>query len=126
MPVMNVDQATGLCGGVVVFNCSKLPWRRRPSRWGSALQCRWTNCGSMPSTPSTMTRGMLFCDPETPQPTRNASSRDGRAQARMYGGSGKVEDRFPFHPIRRLNPEQLECRGRHVLNAGILCLHLTI
>src|SRR5690242_19225895 len=126
MPVMNVDQATGLCGGVAVPSGLKDPSRRRRSRWGSALQCCWTNCGSMPSTPSTMTRGIFFCEPEMPQAARNASGKSEKKRKRFSGGSRKTENRFPFHPGRRLHAEQLERRGRHILDAGILRIHFAI
>jgi hypothetical protein len=53
---MNVDQATGLCGGVVVFSRRKPPVSRRRARAGNSFQCRSTNSGSIPSTPRTITR----------------------------------------------------------------------
>src|SRR5579872_3553803 len=123
IPVMNVDHATGLCGGVVVCSGLKSPWRRSRSRLGSAFQCCWTNCGSIPSTPRTITRRPDACEPETPQPAASTST-----GSRKYAGENlrKAENRFPFHPGRRLDAEQLERRGRHIFDAWIFRLHLKV
>src|ERR1035438_5623035 len=58
-PVMKVDQATGLCGGMVVPSRLKLPCCRSRARFGSVSQWRSTKFGSMPSMPSTITWGTL-------------------------------------------------------------------
>ena len=56
MPVVTVDQATGLCGGIVVRNRLKSPSLRNRSRFGSDAQCASRKAGSMPSIPSTIMR----------------------------------------------------------------------
>ena len=56
-PVIRLDQATGLCGGVVVASFLKLPLSLRCLKFGSSSQCLATKPGSIPSTPITMNSG---------------------------------------------------------------------
>src|SRR5579864_8914801 len=118
IPVMKVDHATGLCGGVVVCSGLKSPWRRSRARLGSALQCCWTNCGSIPSTPRTMTRGPLAWLGETPQPA-----------ARMKTPTNAHRrNRSPIRTIRRafttlvvtLRSKQLNALPRFARHAALV------
>src|SRR5690242_18452474 len=123
IPVMNVDHATGLCGGMVVSRRLKSPLRRRRSRFGSTVQWAATNFGSMPSMPRTMTFLPFACEPEAPQPALSAATR----MRKNVGDVLRVtENRGPFHPCRRLDAEQFECRRRHVFDTRIFRVDLTV
>ena len=58
-PVMKVDQATGLWGGMVVASGVDPPEAARASKWGMrpAARSRERISGSMPSIPSTSSGG---------------------------------------------------------------------
>src|SRR5580658_2118797 len=120
-PVMKVDHAVGLCGGVVVARREKLPCVRMRARFGRSAQCRSTNPGSMPSTPSTITCLPLARDRGDPHP----ASRVGN-NTTSQANSRKADNRLPFHPCRRLDAEEPQSGGGDVFNPGIFHIELPV
>ena len=98
---MKVDQATGLCGGVVVAKRAKLPRSRSPARFGRSAQCRSTNPGSMPSTPITIT-----CLPLATERARHPEAAMSINNNTAVTHSRKAYYRLSFHPRRILDAEQ--------------------
>jgi hypothetical protein len=62
MPVMNVDQATGLCGGFDVCSGMKPPVDASRDKFGTTPSCMYcaSSFGSMPSTPRITIRAGPF------------------------------------------------------------------
>ena len=57
MPVIRFDHATGLCGGMLVVSRRNDPFSASAEKFGilpSDMNC-FSNCGSMPSMPMTIT-----------------------------------------------------------------------
>ena len=59
---MNVDQATGLCGGFDVSSGMKPPVDASRERFGTMPSCMycWSSLGSIPSTPRITMRAGAF------------------------------------------------------------------
>ena len=106
-PVMKVDQATGLWGGMVVASGTNPPEAARASKWGMrpAAISLVRISGSMPSIPSTSSGGASSC-PRGPHPPAG----------RRAGPSARRAAPAPDHQLRRRNrrlPEEaLSLHGR--------------
>src|SRR6185437_10804948 len=149
IPVMNVDQATGLCGGVVVARRLNSPSCRRRFRFGRSAQCLSRKPGSMPSIPRTTIRFPCALD-NTFSVWHDISANAARMQMaadkyrlnrktavalfrrltaakRLHVGLADIDtQRLAFHPARRLQSEQTQ-RGRgHVFDSRIIGLYSAI
>src|SRR3954452_3244038 len=103
MPVINVDHATGLCGGMVVASRLNSPSLASLSRLGRELIWASTNFGSIPSIPSTMTLGVLDFESARLQPAwanapANIAKQPRNVKASRMNFLREVEDRLAFHP----------------------------
>jgi len=90
--VMKVDQATGLCGGIVVPSRRKPLAVRAPARLGSASQCLSRNPGSMPSTPKHDETLGVDCVTSQPAPKPVARQATERTGVASLGSVARLED----------------------------------
>src|SRR5688572_5183841 len=136
MPVMKLDQATGLCGGIVVARRRNSPFWRSRFRLGRSSQRLSKNSGSIPSTPRTIMRLPAALASLWPQPIQNngdaASTSAAVNAARVTVPScgslacREAEKGVSFHVARLFQPEQAERGGGEILNTRIDGVYLTV
>src|SRR5689334_14858919 len=111
---MKVDQATGLCGGIVVSSRLNSPSWRSWLRLGRTSQWRSRKLGSMPSIPSTTTlfpAAFAVCRAQPNEPKAAAAIKRGTTLKRTAIDLRLTEDRPPFHPAGARHAEQLQDGG---------------
>ena len=131
-PVMKVDQATGLCGGIDVPSDPNSPWRPGCEKFGSRPCAMRVPCRpkSSPSKPSTITRRPRAVVPHR----RGERECDGRRTGRLAAARDRARARrqVPTKPVDvergrpctgRLDAEQPERRRRDVDEGRVFGRH---